>query len=78
MHVIIVLDQSPKTIGHTVYGADNILVFIKRSVLCDAVLNLFPELLRKFSAGRYIVIGIYRPPFSQAKSKVTLPTLTFR
>ena len=51
MHVIIVLAQSPKAIGHTVYGADNILVFIKRSVLGGAVLNLFPEFLRKFSTG---------------------------
>ena len=69
MHVIIVLAQSPKTIGHTVYGADNILVFIKRSVLCGAVLNLFPELLRKFSAGRYIVVGIYHPFFLAGEIK---------
>ncbi len=32
MHVIIVLAQSPKTIGHTVYGADNVFVLIKRAV----------------------------------------------
>ena len=51
MHVIIVLDQSPKTIGHTVYGADNVFILIKRSVLGGAVFNLFPELLRKFSPG---------------------------
>ena len=46
MHVIILGAQGPVAIGDTVYGADNVFVFIKRSVLCGAALNLFPELLR--------------------------------
>ena len=70
MHVIIVLAQSPKAIVHAVYGADNILVFIKRSVLCGAVFNLFLELLRKFSAGRYIVTGIYHPLFLAGETAI--------
>ncbi len=69
MHVIIFGAQGPVAIRNTIYGADNVFILIKRSVLCGAVLNLFPELLRKFSAGRYIVIGIYHPLFLTGKIK---------
>ena len=69
MHVIIVLDQSPKTIGHTVYSADNVFILIKRAVFRGTTLNLFPEFLRKFSTGSCIVIRIYRTLFLAGKIK---------
>ena len=59
MHIIITLAQGPVAIRHTIYGADDVLVLVKRSVLRCAMLNLFPELLRKFSSKKCIVIRIY-------------------
>ena len=46
MHVIIMFAQSPIAIRNTVYSADNVFVFIKRSVFRGTALDLFPELLR--------------------------------
>ncbi len=69
MHVIIVLAQCPIAIRNTIYSADNVFVFIKRSVFCGTALDLFPELLRKLSAGGFIVIRIYRPLFLTGKVK---------
>lgn len=84
MHVIIVTAQNPKAIRHTVYSANNIFIFIKRSALGGTALNLFPELLRKLSTGSYIVIGIYCPLFLASKIKcyvadfdVMIPNFTF-
>ena len=69
MHVIIMFTQSPKAIRYTVYGADNVFILVKQSVLCGAFFNLFPELLSEFSTGSCIVIGIYCPPFLTGKIK---------
>lgn len=69
MHIIIMFAQSPITVRDTVRGADNIFIFVKRSVLRGTALNLFPELLRKLSAGSCIVIGIYCPLFLTGKIK---------
>ena len=50
MHVIIMFAQSPITVRHTIYGADHVFIFVKRSVFRGAALDLFPELLGEFSA----------------------------
>ena len=69
MHVIIMFAQSPITVGDTIYGADNVFILVKWSVLRGTALDLFPELLRKFSSGSRIVIGIYRPLFLAGEIK---------
>ncbi len=63
MNIVIIGAQSPKTIGHTVYGAEDVFILVKRSVFRSASFNLFSEFLRKFSAGSCIVIRIHRPLF---------------
>ena len=55
VHVIIVGAQDPVAIGDTIYGADNVFILVKRSVFRGTALDLFPELLRKFSSGSRIV-----------------------
>ena len=69
MHVIITLTQSPKAVRHTVYGADNIFILVKRSLFCGAVFNLIPELLCELSTGSYIKIRIYSLLFLVGKVK---------
>ena len=69
MHVIVIGAQGPVAVGNTVYGADNVFILVKRSVFCGTALDLFPELLRKFSSGSRIVIGIYRPLFLAGEIK---------
>ena len=69
VHVIIMLAQGPIAVGNTVHGADNVFIFVKRSVFRGTALDLFPELLRKFSAGRCIVIGIDCSLFFAGKIK---------
>jgi len=69
MHVIIMLAQSPEAIRHTVYGADNVFILVKWSVLRGTALDLFPEFLCKLSTGGCIVIGIYRPLFLTGEIK---------
>ena len=69
MHVIILGAQGPVAIGDTVYGADHVFIFVKRSVFRGTALNLFPELLRKFSSGSCIVIGIDCTLFLAGKIK---------
>ena len=69
MHVIIMFAQSPIAVRHTVYGADNVFILVKRSVFCGTALNLFPELLSKLSTGRCIVIGINRTLFLAGEIK---------
>ena len=46
VHVIIIGTQSPVAIRNTIYGADNIFILVKRSILCGTALNLLPKLLR--------------------------------
>lgn len=69
MHIIIMLAQGPEAIRNTVYGADNIFILVKRSIFCGTALDLFPELLRKLSAGSRIVIGIDCSLFLAGKIK---------
>jgi len=69
MHVIVIGAQGPVAIRNTVYGADNVFIFVKRSVFRGTALNLFPELLSKLSTGRCIVIGIYCSLFLAGKIK---------
>lgn len=40
MYIIIGFANLPKAVRHTVYGADNIFILVKRSLLCGAVLLL--------------------------------------
>ena len=69
MHVIIMLAQGPVAVRNTVYGADNVFILVKRAVFRGTALDLFPEFLRKFSAGSCIVIGIYCSLFLAGKIK---------
>ena len=69
MHIIIMLAQGPEAIRNTVYGADNLFILVKRSVLRGAALNFFPELLSELSTGSRIVIGIDRSLFLAGKIK---------
>lgn len=40
MNIIIGFTKLPEAVRHTAYGADVILIFVKRSVLCGVVLLL--------------------------------------
>ena len=69
VHVIIFGAQGPVAIGDAVYGADNVFILVKWSVLRGTALNLFPELLGELSAGSRIVIGIDCSLFLAGKIK---------
>ena len=73
MHIVVILAQSPKAIRRTVYGTENIFIFVKRSVLGCTAFNLFPELLRQFSSGCCIIIRIYSSLFYAGKIKYHIP-----
>lgn len=75
MYIIVVSAQGPIAVRHTVYGADDIFILVKRSVLGCAFFNSLPKLLRKPSSGSRIVIRIYYPFFLTGEIKGYLADL---
>lgn len=58
MHIIVISAQSPIAVRHTVLGADDIFIFVKRSVFGGAFFNFFPKCLCQATVDTCIVIRI--------------------